>query len=213
MPPMTGFLPEPLPSAEVAEARVESELRTITSDANIAVDRLMISGTPLFESYKKAIFLAQCETLTVEQAYGRFGNVFEVGIKKASITIPGEEVRKIAEAIGHDATPGDVEETISEPRLFMRWLEKVIVSIAEKHFDELGKPTVVVSVPHLDVPLESGDIAQLVLNYSSVWDDESEAYHAKTFIRKIAWPGRHVIKEAWIDYVLVLMRVICDLDD
>jgi hypothetical protein len=210
--PRTGFLPEPLPVAEVDPSRIEREKSNITNDAETSVVTLMRRGSPLFEDYKRDIFLAQCESLSVEQAYGRFNSVFDVGIKKAAFAIPSEEIRKIAEAIGRDATPGAVEETIAESRLFIRWLRDVVTSIAEKHFD-FGKPTVVISVPHLDVPTEESDSAQLVLHYPSVWDEDEETYKMKTYIRNITWPGRHVIKEVWIDYVLILMRVICSLDD
>jgi hypothetical protein len=207
--PRTGFLPEPIPSTVVPESRIASALQTLRETA----DSMPNNASPIFKKQKLSAFFAACKALTVEQAYGRFKSVFDEGLDEAVIDLRPEDVRTVANDIGEDVAPGRVEDVFDDPRLFYKWITNVVHAIANRHFSERASPEVVVSVPALDIPLEDADVARLVINFSSVWSEKGDTYVTKTYITRIPWYGRHVIRRAWVDYIVILMENICSLGD
>jgi hypothetical protein len=206
----TGFLPEPIPSIEVHEDRIKLERDKIKERASSSPNVL----SPLFGEIKKHAFFAACKELTVEQAAARYEDVFDSGIDEANIPVQLSDVRALAKKLGDSCTSGLVEGMLDDARLFRRWVGDVIEALAERHFRKFSShPDVVVSVPHLDVPLEDQDNAKVAIVYQDQYDNEDEQYKTVAYVFNIPWPGRHVLRvdESWVDFIVALMRIVCNL--
>jgi len=201
-------LPEPLPVATLPQSKIDLLKQDIIGQSRSLPD----TTSPLFKDAKEAVFRRMCEGLTVEQALARHHAVFQNGLASANLPITADDVRARAESIGTTCTPGRVVETIADPRLFREWIHAVINHIAAGHF-EYGV-RVCLDVPHLDTPCERPDEAWLGVQVEDIpASDDPEEYETKEacFMVKLYWPGRLAIKEQWAEYIMYLMRTICDL--
>lgn len=209
--PRTGFLPEPIPTADVPADRLAQEVEAIKASAEISPN----TQSPLFKSEKRRVFLRRCKDLSVEQAMAQHAEVFSHGLDNADVHITLDDARALAETIGNDATPGIVEDALADTRLFRRWIKDVITTIAKRHFtdaegDEPNSLHVLLDVAHIDLPSEDEDSAQLLIDMPTYWDTDTEEHVHKTFFASITWYGRHAVRQAWVDYVMCLMRTICN---
>ena len=207
--PRTGFLPEPIPTADVEPRRLEAEIEALKT---FAVSRSPNVTSRLFKSVKKDAFLRSCKGLNVEQALATYPTILKSGLDASTVRITMADVRALAEKIGNDATPGIVEEALADTRLFRDWVKAVAKRIASDHFNG-NTVNVYLDVPHLDIPKERSDSAQIIFHIPSRYCEETEEYENLTYVCPVEWHGRHVIRKSWVDFVVSLMRIICDLTD
>ena len=126
--PRTGFLPEPIPTADVEPRRLEAEIEALKT---FAVSRSPNVTSRLFKSVKKDAFLRSCKGLNVEQALATYPTILKSGLDASTVRITMADVRALAEKIGNDATPGIVEEALADTRLFRDWVKAVAKRIAK----------------------------------------------------------------------------------
>jgi hypothetical protein len=202
-----GFLPEPLPTGVVSTDRIVKEVAKLKERALVH----MATDSPLFKDARLAAFRRMCANMTVEQAMSQYPGVFEDGFYD-EVSVRLEDIRTMAWTFGSDLTPGTVAEMLGDARLFWRWIHYVVGAIAKAHFSKFTvTPMVVMSVPHLDVPLDSEDKAQVAIVFDDVYNADSEKYQDHAYVSEINWPGRQVLRvdDAWVDYIMYLMRVVC----
>jgi len=199
-----GFLPEPIPVAEVSQSTID-KLSAQYTDA-LGMPNM---NSPVFADMKEQAFLKLCENMSVEQAMGRYAGVFTEGLAKSDIAMSIDSVREVAKDFGEAATGGIVVDALSDPRLFRRWIRDVIVNIAKKHFGESVR--IALDVAHLDLPAEEKSWSQLMIYVPSYYDEDEEESVEAIFDIALRWPGRHVICNVWVDYVVYLLRAICAL--
>lgn len=204
-----GFLPEPLPVGVVPTERIVKEVAKLKERALVR----MATDSPLFKDARLAAFRRMCANMTVEQAMSRYPGVFEDGFFD-EVNVQSEDIRTMAWTFGSDLTPGTVAEMLGDARLFWRWIHDVVGAIAKAHFSKFSvPPTVVMSVPHLDVPLESVDKARVAIVFNDVFhkDAVDGKYQDHAYVSEIHWPGRQVLRvdDAWVDYIMYLMRIVC----
>lgn len=198
----TGFLPEPIPTAEVPQAKIE-ELARRFIDRNYSPN----AASPLFKAEKERTFMRLCKDLTVEQAMARYNDVFTEGLEESSLQLSADDIRARAKQIGEEATGGVVEDVLKDTRLFRGWIKAVIASIAHEHFGATVR--IALDVVHLDIPAGEGDWSKLVVFVADVWDEDGEESADHTFFKDLQWPGRQVIRTVWVEYIVYLMSVIC----
>ena len=199
-----GFLPEPIPVAEVSQSTID-KLSAQYTDA-LGMPNM---NSPVFADMKEKAFLKLCENMSVEQAMARYSEVFTEGLAKSAIAISIDLVREVAKNFGEAATGGIVVDALADPRLFRRWIKDVIVHIAKRHFG--ASVRIALDVAHLDLPAEEQSWSHLMIYVPSYYDEDEEESVEAIFDIALRWPGRHVIRNVWVDYVGYLLRTICAL--